>query len=122
MQDDRTGAKAALQERVAKLGLQFLQRTLGELVTLRECLEACVAGDTAAVARLEQMAHKIHGTGTTFGFEGISRWAADLERLAKAGLPDPSGNSATLEKLTATLRGLTDEVERTARAHSSRTR
>jgi CheY-like chemotaxis protein len=114
--DDLTGGKAALQERVASLGLRFLRRTLGELVTIRECLEACVAGDVGAIAQLERITHKIHGTGTTFGFERISRYAADLERLAKAALPGPIRDPEVLESLEAGARHLADEVERAAQA------
>jgi hypothetical protein len=116
MSDDRTGGKAALQERVAKLGVQFLRRTLGELVTIRECLDACIAGDVGAIARLERMTHKIHGTGTTFGFERISQSAAHLERLAKAALPGPIRDPEVLKSLEAAAQHLGDEVARTAKA------
>lgn len=116
MPDDRTGGKAALQERVAKLGLQFLRRTLGELVTIRECLDACIAGDVGAIAQLERVTHRIHGTGLTFGFPGISQYAADLERLAKAALRSPIGDPEMLERLEAGARRLADEVARAAKA------
>jgi HPt (histidine-containing phosphotransfer) domain-containing protein len=116
MQDDRTGGKAALQARVAELGLRFLRRTLGELVTIRECLEGCVAGDVAAIAQLERITHRIHGTGLTFGFPGISQYAADLERLAKAALRSPIGDPEMLVSLEAGARRLTDEVARAAKA------
>ena len=69
-----------------------------------------------AIAQLERMAHRIHGTGTTFGFERISRYAADLERLAKAALPGPIRDPEVLESLEAAARQLADEVERTATA------
>ncbi|MDB6011558.1 MAG: hypothetical protein JWL65_3808 [Gammaproteobacteria bacterium] len=116
MPDERTGGKAALQERVAKLGVQFLRRTLGELVTIRACLHACVAGDVGAIAQLEWVTHRIHGTGTTFGFQRISQYAAHLERLAKAALPGPIRDPEVLESLEAAARQLADEVERTATA------
>ena len=116
MADERTGGKAALQERVAKLGLQFLRRTLGELVTIRECLDACIAGDVGAIAQLERVTHRIHGAGLTFGFPGISQYAADLERLAKAALRSPIGDPEILERLEAGARRLADEVARAAKA------
>jgi HPt (histidine-containing phosphotransfer) domain-containing protein len=116
MPDDRTDGKAAMQERVAKLGLQFLRRTLGELVTIRECLDACAAGDVSAIAQLERVTHRIHGTGMTFGFERISEYAADLERLANAALPGPIQDPEVLKSLDAAARHLADEVERTAKA------
>ena len=115
MPDDLTG-KAALQERVAKLGQQFLRRTLGELVAIRECLDACIAGDVSAIAQLERITHRIHGTGLTFGFPGISQCAADLERLARAALRSPIGDLEMLQKLEAGARRLADEVEQTATA------
>jgi HPt (histidine-containing phosphotransfer) domain-containing protein len=116
MSDDPTGGKAALQERVAKLGLKFLRRTLGELVTVRECVHACVAGDVSAIAQLERITHKIHGTGLTFGFPGISQRAAELERLAEAALRSPIGDPEMLERLEAGARRLAAEVEQTATA------
>jgi HPt (histidine-containing phosphotransfer) domain-containing protein len=116
MSAERTGGKAALQERVAKLALQFLRRTLGELVTIRECLDACIAGDVNAIALLEQVTHRIHGTGTTFGFERISEYAAAVERLANAALPGPVKDPEVLESLAASAQQLADEVERTAKA------
>ena len=116
MPDDRTSGKAALQERVAQLGQQFLRRTLGELVTIRECLDAYSAGDVGAIAQLERVTHRIHGTGLTFGFPGISQYAADLERLAKAALRSPIGDPEILERLAAGARRLTDEIARAAKA------
>jgi CheY-like chemotaxis protein len=113
---DRTGGKAALRDRVAKLGLQFLRRTLGELVAIRECVHACIEGDVSAIAQLERITHRIHGTGLTFGFPGISQCAADLERLARAALRSPIGDPEMLEKLEAGARRLADEVEQTATA------
>jgi hypothetical protein len=116
MPDDRTDRKAALQERVAKLGLQFLRRTLGDLVAIHECVHASIAGDVSAIAQLERITHRIHGTGLTFGFPGISQHAADLERLARAALRSPIGDPEMLEKLKAGARRLATEVEQTATA------
>jgi HPt (histidine-containing phosphotransfer) domain-containing protein len=69
-----------------------------------------------AIAQLERLTHRIHGTGLTFGFPAISQYAADLERLARAALRSPIGDSEMLESLAAGARHLADEVTRTAKA------
>ncbi len=98
------------------LARQFLQRTLGELVTLRKCLDACLAGNPDAITELERMVHKIHGTGKTFGFELISGCASHLEQLARAAAPGPIHDRGILERLATGVQHLADEVERSAKA------
>ena len=81
-----TGAandKTAMQERLQQLGAQFLLRTRGEIASLKESLQRVRAGDTAALLDLERLAHKIHGTGATLGFDGVSAHAEAIERFAE---------------------------------------
>ncbi|HEY0342352.1 MAG TPA: Hpt domain-containing protein [Steroidobacteraceae bacterium] len=99
-----------------ELARQFLQRTLGELVTLRKCLDACVAGNPGASVELERMVHKINGTGRTFGFELISECAARLEQLANAAARGPIRDRGILDRLETGMQHLAAEVERSAQA------
>jgi HPt (histidine-containing phosphotransfer) domain-containing protein len=116
MQNNQPGGKPAPQERVVQLGRQFLLRTLDELATIRECLDAGAGGDVGAIAQLERITHRIHGTGLTFGFPGISQYAADLQRLAKAALRSLIGDAEMRERLEVGARHLADEVARAAKA------
>lgn len=74
--------EAQIRQRMNSLGVKFVRRTLGELAELQELLAKARAGDAAAVREMEVMAHKIHGTGATFGFTGISECAGKIEYLA----------------------------------------
>lgn len=77
MNDDQ----AQIQERMQQLGVKFARRTQGELASMRELVEQARHGDAEAVRNLELLAHKIHGTGATFGLTGISNTAGEIERL-----------------------------------------
>lgn len=74
--------EAQIRERMQQLGVKFARRTQGELASMRELVEQARGGDADAVRNLELLAHKIHGTGATFGLTGISNCAAEIERLA----------------------------------------
>lgn len=71
-----------IRERMQQLGAKFAQRTRGELVSMRAFVEQARQGDAGAVRSLEMFAHKIHGTGATFGLAAISGSAGEIERLA----------------------------------------
>jgi HPt (histidine-containing phosphotransfer) domain-containing protein len=74
--------QAQIRERMQQLGVKFARRTQGELVSMRALVEQARQGNADAVRSLEQLAHKIHGTGATFGLTGISGSAAEIERMA----------------------------------------
>jgi chemotaxis protein histidine kinase CheA len=60
-----------------------LARTRGEVVVLRELLERAKLGDSTVMEQLEHLAHRIHGTGATFGFAAVSECGAEIEHLAE---------------------------------------
>jgi hypothetical protein len=87
MQGDRQAdEQAQIRQRMQELGVKFARRTLGELVSMRQFVEQARRGDAAAVRSLEMLAHKIHGTGATFGLTGISNNAGEIERMTTQAL------------------------------------
>ena len=69
--------------KIADIAGRYIQRTAGELAGLRELIAKVRAGNTAAVKEIEQLAHKIYGSGSMFGFEAVSEQARELEIAAK---------------------------------------
>jgi HPt (histidine-containing phosphotransfer) domain-containing protein len=72
-----------LQQKIADIGGRYIQRTAGELGGLRELIRRVRSGNTAAAKEVEQLAHKIYGSGSMFGFEAVSEQARELELAAK---------------------------------------
>ena len=72
-----------LQQKIADIGGRYIQRTAGELAGLRELIAKVRTGNTAAVKDIEQLAHKIYGSGSMFGFEAVSEQARELELATK---------------------------------------
>ena len=68
-----------LQQKISDIGGRYIQRTAGELAGLRELIAKVRTGNTAAVKDIEQLAHKIYGSGSMFGFEAVSEQARELE-------------------------------------------
>ena len=68
-----------LQQKISDIGGRYIQRTAGELARLRELIANVRTGNTAAVKEIEQLAHKIYGSGSMFGFEAVSEQARELE-------------------------------------------
>ncbi len=77
-----------LQQKISDIGGRYIQRTAGELAGLRELIARVRTGDTAAAKDIEQLAHKIYGSGSMFGFEGVSEQARELELAAKAPIDE----------------------------------
>jgi len=71
--------KDPLRPLIVELAAKFLQRTRGEAIVLRELLERAQLGDSTVMSELEHLAHRIHGTGATFGFDAVSDCAAEIE-------------------------------------------
>jgi HPt (histidine-containing phosphotransfer) domain-containing protein len=72
-----------LRPLIAELGAKFLQRTKGEAVVLRELIERAHLGDSTVLDQMEHLAHRIHGTGATFGFAAVSACAAEIEHVVE---------------------------------------
>jgi two-component system, OmpR family, response regulator len=73
-----------MRQRVTQFGDRFLQRTREEVIRLRNLVEHIHRGDDGMMAELEQLAHRIRGSGATFGFVALSECAEDFERLLEA--------------------------------------
>lgn len=92
-----------LQRQIADIGVRYLKRTLGELADLRAAFEDARRGSSEALRELSRMAHKIQGSGATFGFDAISGRAYEVEQLASSPTP-------AMEQLDASLTALEHEV------------
>ena len=77
---------AAAKVRMAQLAAKFLERTAGEIETMRARL-AQVDQDPEAMAEIRNLAHRACGTGATLGFESLSEYAYQVEKLAAANPP-----------------------------------
>ena len=55
-----------LKDHMAEIGTRYLRRTVGELGRLEQLL-AGIEVDPTSVKDLEQLAHKIYGSGAMFG-------------------------------------------------------
>jgi HPt (histidine-containing phosphotransfer) domain-containing protein len=72
-----------LQQKIADIGGRYIQRTAGEIASLRDLISKARAGNAAACKDIEHFAHKIYGSGAMFGFEAVSEHARALELAAK---------------------------------------
>jgi HPt (histidine-containing phosphotransfer) domain-containing protein len=107
---------AAARARMAELKEKFIERTQGELPTLRSSLASLEAGDPAALGTIVQLAHRITGTGATLGLDALSDRAQEIEKLGEALAPGSPPDRATLSRLGAAIGALAAELERTPRA------
>jgi HPt (histidine-containing phosphotransfer) domain-containing protein len=91
-----------------------LQRTRDEAVLLNTLAEHAYDGDPVVIEQMERLAHKIHGSGSMFGYRALSACASDLESLVEViRLRDrPAG--AAIEP--GDLLGLLDCTRRLAQA------
>lgn len=90
-----TDGEEQLREQVKVLGEKFLLRTAGQITTLREQSRRLRGGDREALGVIQELTHKIHGSGAMFGFADLSDRAGEIERLVVAGV---SGDD-TLDRL-----------------------
>ena len=105
--DERDG----LQQKIADIAGRYIQRTAGELARLRELIAKVRAGNGAAVKEIEQLAHKIYGSGSMFGFEAVSEQARELELVAK-DTADPQ----IVDRLQVRADALEEQVQAAIRA------
>lgn len=104
-----------LQQKIADIGGRYIQRTAGELASLRELIGKARAGNAAALQDIEHLAHKIYGSGAMFGFEAVSDRARALELAAK-DVTDPG----VFDKLQQHAEGLEQQVQAALRARGLR--
>jgi len=94
MNESREERIAAAKARMAELATKFLERTAGEIETMRVRL-AQASEDSAALAEIRNLAHRACGTGATLGFESLSEYAHRIETLAAA---QPPGTPAEIAR------------------------
>lgn len=104
---------------MAQLAVHFLQRTRLEAAVLIELIECEHVGDPIVIDKLEHIAHKIHGSGATFGFSAVSESAGEIEHLvACLKVRDVSQETTIgpqmLQRLRKCVRRLTQELEAAA--------
>jgi HPt (histidine-containing phosphotransfer) domain-containing protein len=105
--DERDG----LQQKIADIAGRYITRTAGELAGLRDLIAKVRAGNTSAVRDIEQLAHKIYGSGSMFGFDAVSDQARELELATK----DPA-DVRMLDKLQCCADALEARVQDALRA------
>ena len=116
---DELERKAQLALRMAQLAVRFLQRTKLEAAVLSDLIECEQFGDLSVIDRLEHMSHKIHGSGTTFGFSAVSESAGEIEHLivglkARDVSQGAQISPPIMRRLRECARRLTQEVEAAA--------
>jgi HPt (histidine-containing phosphotransfer) domain-containing protein len=68
------------------LSLRFLSRAQAEVAQMRACLpEEPMALDTAAIAHIERLAHRLSSGAEAFGFREIDAIAGALELMTQPG-------------------------------------
>jgi HPt (histidine-containing phosphotransfer) domain-containing protein len=119
---DMSAGEAELREQVKILGEKFLLRTADQIITLREHIARFRSGDRDALAGMQELAHKIHGSGAMFGFAALSDRAGEIERLIAADTTgaertDPASTQATSDRLGALVDELATALEATRRTN-----
>jgi HPt (histidine-containing phosphotransfer) domain-containing protein len=109
MTDTREERVAAAKARMAELAGKFLERTAGEIETMRT-RAARMEHDPEALAEIRNLAHRACGTGATLGFESLSECAYQIEKLAAA---QPPGSQADV---IGAIEALAQELARQSRA------
>jgi HPt (histidine-containing phosphotransfer) domain-containing protein len=101
---DSSSGEAELREQVKALGEKFLLRTSEQITTLRAYVASLRSGDRNVLAGMQELAHKIHGSGAMFGFAALSDRAGEIERLIAAGAhATPDRLAALVEELAVAL-------------------
>lgn len=103
-----------LQQKISDIAGRYIQRTAGELGGLRELIAKVRAGNTGAVKEIVQLAHKIYGSGSMFGFEAVSEQARELELAARQPL-----DAQMVDKLQAHADALEQQVQAALRARGA---
>jgi HPt (histidine-containing phosphotransfer) domain-containing protein len=124
MNDDTSGksnAERQLREEVATLAAKFLRRTHEQAASLSELATRVGEGDANALEQLEQLTHKIHGSGAIFGFAAISEAAGELERLCDGlSVPHIPPAPEVMQRLARGIEQLAAAVAEAERAKTNR--
>ena len=106
---------AAARARMAELREKFIERTRGEVTTMRGSFESLRGGEPAGLGVIVHLAHRMAGTGATLGLDALSDRAQELEKLGESQPPGAVAEPA-LSRIGAAIDALAAELERTPRA------
>jgi HPt (histidine-containing phosphotransfer) domain-containing protein len=115
-EDAKAKAERQLREQVVALGVKFLQRTQDQTASLRELLEGLSKGDESVLPRMQELSHKIHGSGAMFGFEEVSRFAGEIEQLCYDRRQASEAGTSVPETADLLVQRLHDSIQALARA------
>ena len=105
-----------MRQQVEALAGRFLKRTIDQVAAFREQATQFSQGNTDALQAVQDVAHKIHGSGAVFGFPGISEAAERLERFSDQVIKSRSvetgaAHAQHAQQLTALVEQLAAAVE-----------
>lgn len=107
------------EQEIARRLAELRGRYLGDVAAKVALMEALLgqlqqAWDHEALAHMRLMAHRLAGSGATFGYADVSERARALEQLLKPLLNGPAPDVAQLDAIEAallTLRRLSDQLQ-----------
>jgi HPt (histidine-containing phosphotransfer) domain-containing protein len=102
----------AAQTRLTELAAKFLDRSEGDLASMRHDLGCLAGGDAASIGNIRHLAHRMIGTGATLGFDCLSDCARRIETLAEACPPGQMPDEQVRAQLAAALDELGAELQR----------
>jgi chemotaxis protein histidine kinase CheA len=121
MNETREQKMAAARVRMAQLAERFIERTRGDLRTMRDDLAKVRAGDVTALAGIRHLAHRMAGTGATLGFDALGECAAGIEvaidTLPPGTPPGTPPGVATVDRLAAGIDALEAQLAADARGY-----
>ena len=103
---------AAARARLVELREKFIERSHGELATMRHSLAQLQAGEAAGLGEILRLAHRMAGTGATLGLDALSEHARRIEKLAESS-PGAATDAGALRTLSAAVDALAAELART---------
>jgi hypothetical protein len=100
-----------MRDKIALLAGRFLQRCAGDMDSGRELLDELEHGKAETFKEIEQLAHRIVGTGSSLGFQSLSVHAVAVERFAEAQPRDGTPDPAAIARLGALFSQLESEID-----------
>jgi len=101
----------AARARMAELARKFLDRTDGDIASMRSGIGR-MASDTNALADIRHLAHRMVGTGATLGFESLSGFAHEIEKLAESCAPGVLPDDSTRRQIADAVNALDTEFRK----------
>ncbi|SFD33147.1 Hpt domain-containing protein [Thiohalospira halophila DSM 15071] len=90
-----------MSERLEALVADYRARLPGRVAALEEAARRLAAGEEGARGEIRAEAHRLKGSGASYGLEALSRTAGALERAAREG--DADAVAAALQDLRAAI-------------------